>query len=187
MPSLPVETLEFEARLIGVDPPIRRRFKVPTHHSLADAHLMLQVLMAWENKHLCEFAFADCRFEAGDDPEATGEDATEVCLSDLNLEPGSSLRYEYDFGDEWTLALIVVDQAHGPVTGPVCTAGERVAPPDDAGGAAHYMRVLAAQREPEQHPDLEEAVEWLPPDFDPERFDRAAVNRSLAQWAGRAI
>ena len=184
--KLPTQVLDMEVRLIGIAPPIWRRLDVGIHHSLAELHEMLQVLMRWDNVHLYEFSYGDRSFEAPG-PESTYEDATAVRLCDLDLRPGSSLRYVYDLGDEWTIILIVHDTRHASPSAPVCTGGERAAPPEDAGGVWQYAEVLQARADPAAHPDMKEFLEWYPRDFDPEHFDCDAVNVELRDLVGRAI
>jgi len=186
MTQLPTEILALDLRLVGIDPPIWRRVEVPASYSLAELHQVVQKTMQWADSHLHEFSLGERTFQAPH-PEARGEDTTEVRLIDLGLQPGAGLRYVYDFGDEWTLAITVWDRQFGPVGPPTCTGGARAAPPEDAGGAHQYAEMIAAVNDPTNHPEPEELLEWLPDGFDPEAFDQARVNTALRTFATRAI
>jgi hypothetical protein len=91
---------------------------------------------------------------------------------------GSSLRWDYDFGDGWEHD-VVVEAIDSPQEGkryPVCLDGERACPPEDCGGVGGYeelLRVLADPRDPEH----EHMVSWAPDGFDPAVFDLVAANR----------
>jgi len=66
----------------------------------------------------------------------------------------------------------------GPLKHPLCLAGERACPHEDSGGAPGYANLLDVLRD-RRHPDHREMRGWVGHDFDPERFDLAAVNRKL--------
>ena len=66
---------------------------------------------------------------------------------------------------------------------PRCTGGRRAAPPDDCGGIWGYAELVEVLNDPadQEHNDR---LEWLGLDdaaeFDPDRFDAAAVTRALS-------
>ena len=61
---------------------------------------------------------------------------------------------------------------------PLCLAGERACPPEDAGGSYGYAEMLEALADP-THDEQESYIEWLGRPFDPEFFDLKAVNDLL--------
>jgi hypothetical protein len=61
---------------------------------------------------------------------------------------------------------------------PVCLAGARACPPEDAGGTLGYQNLLEAIRNL-NHPQHDEYLEWIGDGFDPEAFDADKVNRKL--------
>jgi hypothetical protein len=63
---------------------------------------------------------------------------------------------------------------------PVCIDGARACPPEDSGGAWGYAEKLEALKSP-NHEESERLREWLGEDFDPDRFEKEAVNRELAR------
>ena len=92
-----------------------------------------------------------------------------------------SFDYVYDFGDHWHHAILVESTRIQPQAefSIQCSAGENACPPEDVGGAPGYAGFLEAIADP-RHDEHEDYLGWCGGDFDPARFDRAAVNRLLA-------
>ena len=171
---------QIKMTLLGIDPPIWRRIQTQDC-TLEDLHEMIQVTMGWEFDHLFSFEIGGVQFEnEADDPE--GEDAAEIRLSDVLPEKNRRPRfvYVYDFGDNWTHQLIVEERfpPKKGVTYPICVGGARACPPEDCGGCWGYADLVEALHNPE-HGRHEEIAEWMGDDFDPERFDKEAVNKRL--------
>jgi hypothetical protein len=61
---------------------------------------------------------------------------------------------------------------------PFCIDGKRACPPEDSGGTFGYEDLLEILKDPD-HPEHEDKFEWLPGDFDAEKFDIEYVNREL--------
>ena len=101
---------------------------------------------------------------------------------------GDRIRYEYDFGDGWEHDIVVeaVHPAEPGLAYPRCTAGKRACPPEDCGGIWGYYDLLATLADP-ANANHAERLEWLglesAADFDPDSFDRDAVNLALARTA----
>lgn len=111
---------------------------------------------------------------------------TTCCRSRWVGATGDRAEYFCDFGDGWRHEILVED-AVTPETGAPkaeCLAGARACPPEDCGGGHGYAELLEAIADPsnERH---EELRQWVGPDFDPEAFAPAAVNRAL-RGAGSA-
>jgi hypothetical protein len=104
-----------------------------------------------------------------------------VTLREAAPRKGSRMRYEYDFGDSWVHEIVVEEALpHDGVPHAVCVAGERAAPPEDCGGAPRYEVLLEVLVDPD-HPEREDWLEWLGDGYDPEAFDKDAINRDLAR------
>ena len=116
------------------------------------------------------------------------EDAFDTKLSEV-LPPGNRrprFDYEYDFGDGWIHQLIV-EERFPPEKGvkyPICVAGQRACPPEDCGGPWSYPEFMEAISNPD-HRSHEEMLEWVGGEFDPERFDRDAVNGELRRMRAK--
>ena len=180
--------LVLKVTLREVSPPVWRRLRVAGDLTLRELHHVLQIAMGWTDSHLHEFEVGRRRYGMPDPEEDLGEpplDEQDHPLYRLFRE-GARAEYVYDFGDGWRHE-IVVEEAVTPEAGAAkaeCLAGARACPPEDCGGDHGYAELLEAIADPsnERH---EELREWVGPDFDPEAFGLAAVNRAL-RGAGSA-
>ena len=97
----------------------------------------------------------------------------------------SGFSYTYDFGDNWCHTVTVENRLlpdDSFNTWPVCIAGQNACPPEDVGGPPGYENYLAAIKDP-HHPDHEHLLEWGPEAFDPNVFDRKAIEHALDRLA----
>jgi hypothetical protein len=136
--------------------------------------------MGWSNCHLYSFAWKGLQYldpTLVEEPFGDWRDVRSVRLADVGLKEGSRLRYLYDFGDGWehVLAVESVDPVGEDAVLPRCLKGRRACPPEDCGGPPGYAHVVETLRDGSD-PEL---LQWLPPDFDPERFDLDEVNEIL--------
>lgn len=173
---------QFKVTLAEIDPPVWRRIQVWDDIPLSRLHRVLQLVMNWEDYHLHEFQTGRFRYGIPDpddfDPHALIDDRRQQ-LRNVPLAIGGVLQYLYDFGDEWQhdLLLEAVMLPDPQLDYPLCIAGERNGPPEDAGGPfgyANYLKALANRR----HPDHKEMLEWRGP-FDPEAFSLDEINARL--------
>ena len=124
-------------------------------------------------------------------------DSRRVTLRDLALAPGARLTYLYDFGDDWahdiTVEQVVTAQRRGDAEDegeslPMLLDGARAGPPEDAGGAHGYARLLDVLADPDdpEHAEMTAwAALWGGAAYDPERFDPWTANHTLmlvAAW-----
>jgi len=181
----PDQVYELEIRLLDIEPPIWRRFAVPSDISLAALHQVVQVVMGWWESHLHQFIingdyYGEPDSDWGSDDEVVDEHR--VKLRDVVERRGQKFIYEYDFGDGWEHELKVV-KIGPPEPGaryPLCLAGQRNCPPEDCGGSWGYEHLLNVIADP-NHEEHEDMMEWLGGGFDPERFDLAGVNERLEE------
>ncbi len=160
---------------------IWRTLLVPANAHLGWMHAVVQVSMGWTNSHLHQFTFKDKTFS---DPsfdlyDPTVIDERKCTLDKLLTKPGNSIRYEYDFGDNWQHTISVIQT--GTTTLPelaTCVDGARACPPEDCGGIAGYRELLKAMKKPGSKAAML-LTEWLGRTYDPDQFDVSAVNRSL--------
>src|SRR5680860_1369628 len=112
-------TLRLHVHLEGAFPPVWRRIEVASDLALDDLHDVLQLVFGWEDYHLHRFttgpehdpgaAFvctADLAEAFDDDPALPSWD---VRVDELLTEVGERLHYQYDYGDNWWLAIEVED------------------------------------------------------------------------------
>jgi hypothetical protein len=163
-----------------VTPAVWRRIVVPSQTKLPTFARVLERTMGWQGYHLRAFAVGDVIFGEPDDEFDTDHtiDHRKITVRQVLPRIGSSVRWDYDFGDGWEHD-IVVEAIESPVEGtryPVCLGGERACPPEDCGGPPGYedlLRVLAGPT------DDEHMVSWVGEGFDPAAFDLAAADRRM--------
>lgn len=174
--KMPSDIYQFKVTLEGIRPLIWRRFQVAGDTTLSRLHLILQVIMGWENYHLHQFRIEGSDSGIGsetlDDPKGT--------LRELIPSEKKRFTYEYDFGDGWEHEILVEKILPREPRGryPVCVAGKRACPPEDCGGIWGYPEFLKAIRS-RRHPEHREMLEWIGGSFDPEAFDPKEINRGL--------
>lgn len=173
--------LQLKISLIGIRPPIWRRLLVPGAMRLSDLHQVIQTVFGWTDSHLHQFIIAGQRFGQPDEFDEKSLDEADATVSGTVGSSVKRVSYIYDLGDDWGHE-IVVEKVIGEDSGrerPLCIGGRRHRPPEDCGGASGYSEVLEAIGD-SRHPEHAAMLEWAGGRFDPEGFDIAAVNSSLA-------
>ncbi|MCW8886815.1 MAG: plasmid pRiA4b ORF-3 family protein, partial [Motiliproteus sp.] len=129
--------------LEGIDPVIWRTFELDSSASLAVLHEVVQIVMGWDNCHLHQFATGEAVYGVPDhDPEfddGSIVDGSTVKLSQVLKASGDTLLYTYDFGDDWSHKLILVEVLpYKKGKAPTCVDGGRACPPENIGGIWGY-------------------------------------------------
>jgi hypothetical protein len=173
------EVLQLGVVLRHSEPPIWRRLEVPATTTLEQLHTVLQIAFDWSDDHLHEFEIVD---EARGRRVVKGAAGRRTTLAHVLVDPGVTLIYRYDFGDDWEHVVTVEDRgpAEAGVRYPRCTGGGRAAPPEDSGGVPGYEELLEILADP-NHPEHEDRVDWVGGRIDPDAFDPAGVEARLAQ------
>lgn len=137
-------TLTLRVDLVDAKPPIWRRVEVPSTLRLDQVHDLVQALFGWTDSHLHRFALGDSVWDDGaelflcpydvEEGEDEGVPASTVRLDETFAEEGDRLRYVYDYGDEWTVDLVLEASTPGALTAPRVLEAKGIAPPDDSGG-----------------------------------------------------
>ena len=193
-PRQPQSIHQLKVTLTETTPPIWRRLQVASTINLRRLHDVLQVAMGWTQSHLYEFAVDGVAYgEPSLEDDLPTRSAKATQLRRIAPAAGATLRYVYDFGDNWQ-HQIVVEQVLLPEPGvpyPRCIGGRRAGPPEDVGGIGGYADFLVAIADP-THPDHDQMVTWSGGNFDPTDCDLAAINAQLAHlgpspWAARDL
>ena len=183
--------------LRGTNPLIWRRIVVPSNVLLEKLHEILQVAMGWENCHLHQFQASGVTYVMVDpEGDGTGHEvdpsewawgkpaayADQTRLDRVASSVGDHLVYVYDFGDDWTHDIIAEDvyPPERDATYPICLAGSRRCPREDAGGVYGYEEMLQIIQDPD-HEEYDSTVMWLGDDFEPDDFEVATTNAALRQ------
>lgn len=176
----PPVAYQLSVTLLGVAPPVWRRFQV-LDCSLAVLHQVIQDVMGWQNKHLHAFILDDTIYS---DPETAAElgyrDNRQTKLSQVVARSTYQFKYQYDFASDWwhTLEIESQFQPEADAPFPLCLQGNRSCPPENVGGADAYRSFLQIINDPEHelHTPL---LDWCGGWFDPEVFDIDHTNRVL--------
>ncbi|PYE11781.1 pRiA4b ORF-3-like protein [Williamsia limnetica] len=177
--------------LCDIEPAIWRTLEVPSSIELPYLHDVLQIVMGWEDYHLHKFVLGDEPWahdavsfvmqssldEGFDDLPSVNHLELDVRLEELLTEPGESIIYLYDFGDDWAHQLTLEAIVGDDISGASCPDGARACPPEDCGGPHGYADLLAVLADT-GHPEHQHMTAWAGP-FDPEHFDRDAINQTL--------
>ncbi len=137
-------TLVARIDLIHAKPATWRRVELPSTLMLDELHDLLQLLFGWTDTHLHRFALGAsvwdrdaelflCPYDV-EEGEDEGAPASQVRLDEVLADAGDTLRYVYDYGDEWTLKIKVERVVPGAPQRVKVVAGRHGAPPDDYGG-----------------------------------------------------
>jgi hypothetical protein len=173
---------QLKITLKEVRPPIWRRVLLPPEISLERLHQVIQTVMGWTNSHLHNFIVDGVSYgDTSVDTESDMENEKKYKLTQVVTGEKFKFGYIYDWGDYWVHEILVEKiVAHPePMAYPICLAGKRACPPEDCGGISGYEELLEILGDP-SHPDHEDTFNWLPGDFDSEKFDMEFVNRALS-------
>ena len=174
---------QMKVTLKGVKPPIWRRVVIPSGYHLDEVAVLLLAAMGWTNSHLHCFVIGDRRYNVvGDWAEGDEVDEAGVSLRSVFDAVGSTMRFEYDFGDGWEhdVLLEAIRIQTKAESKPACLAGKRACPPEDCGGPYGYESLMELVREGATSEWDREQLEWLG-DFDPARFDPGESTGAM-QW-----
>jgi Plasmid pRiA4b ORF-3-like protein len=140
--TTPLSIYQLRIVLRGISPLIWRRVLVRSDMTLAHLHALLQIVFAWSDEHLHSFHVH------GKEYGSSGAQTRDVLLRALCLHRGERFRYVYDFGAYWECDIrleAILPLAPRRVY-PVCTGGQRAAPPEDCRGAWGYLERLEHHR-----------------------------------------
>lgn len=179
---------QFKISLNHIQPSIWRRIQVPSNYSFWDLHVAIQDAMGWSDSHLHEFDVPRSgskkteRIGIPDDEAWQGENALpgwEHLVKDYLIKEGQTIRYTYDFGDDWQhkITLEKILPVESNTTYPVCIGGARACPPEDCGGIMGYENLLAIMDDPDDE-EHESMLEWYGGIYDAEAFDQEAISFS---------
>jgi Plasmid pRiA4b ORF-3-like protein len=179
------DAYQLKITLRGVaKPPIWRRIAVPSTLPLDLLHEVIQQAMGWEDGHLHVFSTPH-RDYGIPDPDLGYADERKVILAKVLARPGTTMRYTYDFGDDWEHDVVLEKVLPpDPGVGLSCLAGKGACPPEDCGGVWGYASLKEVLADP-THKEHEDLLDWLgldsAADFDPAQFSLDEVNARLRQ------
>lgn len=98
---------QLKVTLMGIKPPIWRRFAVPGEITLDRLHDVIQIVMGWQDHHLHLFTIGDQHYSEAPEEEFEGVEEGDFRLCDLIRAPRTCFGYDYDFGDGWKHTVVV--------------------------------------------------------------------------------
>lgn len=195
----------FKIKIKGsAKPPIWRKVKVNESISFDDFHNVIQILFGWENCHMYQFSPRGwgsnprimCIFDDDEEVETRrlsnpntfpfGEryNAKKIMLRNGFLQLKQKMVYIYDFGDEWTHIIELVEITDEVILHPICISGKGSDLEEDCGGIGGFYYMVDAINDP-KHPEHKEYREWLGMErgekWDLNAFDLERTNEVLRE------
>lgn len=182
----PADRYQLKVTLRDTDPPIWRQFLIDPAATLGELHVILQIVMGWQNYHMHEFVKGPQRYTHAEALDHGDQDERQVKLSDVLTRVAMKMTYIYDFGDGWEHDIVLEKRvaAEPGQPDPLVLAGERKCPPEDCGGVWGYYALLEALAD-RKHPEHYDRKEWLGRKFDPEEFSVTKVNKTLHRGSSK--
>ncbi|AOK46124.1 hypothetical protein WT60_04095 [Burkholderia sp. MSMB617WGS] len=175
------QLLQLKIELSRIKPSIWRRVVIPETITLAKLHRVIQAAMGWTDCHLHEFEIAGERYGIPDREFGLGESVISEARARLGkcLGDVASLRYLYDFGDDWE-HKIKVEKVLPTDTClyPLYLGGANACPPEDVGGPHGYDEFLEVIAD-SAHPEHEHMLDWHGGPFDPTAIDHDLIQARL--------
>lgn len=178
-------TLSFRIHLIGTEPLVTRTFTVSEKTTMYELHHIIQVVMGWTNSHLYQFnvgeeVIADTRMI--DDEFGPVTDVKGVMVTQLFTKVGTTVRYEYDFGDSWIHHLELMEISTHPIDEelPQIIGGENACPPENCGGTYGFKELIEILMNPE-HPEYKSIKKWVGSTFYPMVCDLKTIQQKLGK------
>lgn len=170
-----------------------RRIRVPSNLWLGNLARIIIEAIGWEGYHLWRFSKNGLNYTSKADIEECERlgfgftcrqvDDMTVTVADVLPQKGSTITFEYDFGDSWrhNVRVSSVSDEPCPAEAIQLTSGKGACPPEDVGGVWGYARMLDILSgkidDPEEKASYEE---WLGLEkgeaFDADDFDIEYAN-----------
>lgn len=172
---------ELTISLVDIEPVVWRRVLVHEFIELSELHILIQMVMGWQNTHLYAFEINGKSYSDEESAEEMRNTfvADGTMLGDV-LDNKKNFTYIYDFGDNWVHEIKITKtlETDPRMQYPACVGGENACPPEDCGGPhrfEHLKSVLAGE-------DCEEKdmfITWVGGYYNPYSFDPNFVNKHL--------
>lgn len=194
--SKPSKTYILYASIEQCPVKVFRRIKVPSNLWLGNLGKIFITAFGWAGYHLSQFTKGDVYYTSIDNIDERDSfnfgcrnrhiDEMTVTVADVLPQKGSTISFEYDFGDGWIHNVRVSSVSDEPLRGEdICvTSGKGACPPEDVGGVWGYAQMLdilsGKVDDPEEKASYEE---WLGlqegETYDPEEFDLEIANEDV--------
>lgn len=159
-----------------VDCPVKvfRRIRVPSNLWLGNLARIIIEAVGWDGYHLWQFSKGGVNYTTranieesaaqGFDFVSEEVDDMTVTVADVLPQKGSTIDFEYDFGDSWMhkvrVSSVIDEPCHADEI--AVMSGKGVCPPEDVGGVWGYARMLDILSGKIDDPEEKESYEaWL--------------------------
>ncbi|AEA45120.1 plasmid pRiA4b ORF-3 family protein [Fluviicola taffensis] len=156
------------------EPKISRTVLVPEQFTFHELHVVIQLIMNWENAHLYQFntgaPYASDSIKIIDEEEEDffdfgsqfeEYDATDTFIADYFNRQKKKINYIYDFGDDWIHEIRLLKKPTEEVLFPQCIKGENAAPVEDCGGIPGFYHLLDILNNQGKSKEKKELIGWL--------------------------
>lgn len=152
--SKPSKTYILYASIEQCPVKVFRRIKVPSNLWLGNLGKIFITAFGWAGYHLSQFTKGDVYYTSRDNIDERDSfnfdcrnrhiDEMTVTVADVLPQKGSTISFEYDFGDGWIHNVRVSSVSDEPLRGEdICvTSGKGACPPEDVGGVWGYAQML---------------------------------------------
>lgn len=169
---------EFTISLRGTSPKVWRKVLAHEFIELSELHMLIQMSMGWDAKHLFSFEIDGKEFtdaESAEEMDMISSDETMLC--DV-ISSTKKFTYVYDFGDNWIhdIEITKTFENDDRLNYPACIDGENACPPEDCGGINGFeglKRILAGKDSEEK----DEMLIWVGGFYNPKSFDPNFINK----------
>ena len=180
------DVFRLRVSLVHLDPAPRRAFLIGADQSLLDLRAAIQAAFLWNDMHLWMFAVDGKTYEPRD-PEhdefiiEDPRDAAMTRIGDALQADGPPAVYTYDFGDDWTHLVEVLERSEMKPDEalPAFLDGAFATPPEDIGGPPMYELFKKAISAP-KHREHTWAKEVHPVNWVPEEIHREVIETTFA-------
>lgn len=201
------EIYQLRAYIRQISPLIWRRILVRSDSTIADLHYILQIAFGWSDTYLHQFIIRGKSYGIAYIGGITFLDNPhKMRLKDLSLRLKERFVYEYNFFVHWEIEVRLEKMLPSDPrkTYPICSDGDRPAPPEDCEGPAGFMNfqqgpsffdvIETEQRlieivkdkeltDEEKVEDIREAIDPLSPWLNIRKFNRRTINQWLKRYA----
>ena len=177
------EIYQIRVSLLQSEPEVWRSFLVPAETSLADLHRLLQIAFDYSDEQLHRYKIGYDYFGPS---SPDGMDQRElydgITLQGVFARSFNKLTYTYDFAVSWEHRIVIerILPREETKSYPICTGGERAAPPEGLGKIDLFNDLVEALGD-KHHAKHDLATERLGQYWEPEMFLVERVNERLGR------
>ncbi len=154
--------------------PVWRRIIIPPHIKVHHFHMVLQIVMGWQNRQKHSFKAGPMYFIPGEHATHGFRAEEKFILADLCNMSGRNIKYYYGLNRDWE-HVIETESIDCPNPDPIrCLDGAGACPPDGCEYADLYkLCEMASGTADEDDAELKKRYRK----FDPNRFSTRTINR----------